>query len=268
MNEKISLGIIGCGQIAQAFLGGLVKLEGLLERVALYDLQPERSQVLAALDPVAFIADSALEAATGVEIILLAVKPPQIKPVLRQIAPCLLRNQVVVSIAAGISLDVIANELGEGRPAVRVMPNIPALVGQGAFAMSFSAAVADTQKDRVVNMFSAIGMVEEVPEAYMDAVTALSGSGPAFIFLVAEAMTDAAVNVGLPRDLARRLTDQTILGSVTLLKQTGQHPAALREMVTSPGGTTIAGLKELETGGLRGAFFEAIMAAYRRSAGL
>jgi pyrroline-5-carboxylate reductase len=132
--------------------------------------------------------------------------------------------------------------------------------------LSFSSSVADFKRNLIMDLFSSVGLVETIPEGYMDSVTAVSGSGPAFVFLVAEALTDAAVDVGLPRDLARRLVDQTLIGASLMLQQSDEHPAVLRERVTSPGGTTIAGLRALESGGLRAAFFDAIREAYQRSA--
>lgn len=265
MNTGFTLGIIGCGQMARALLGGFTEHRGLLTAVTLFDIELTKAVTLAE-EYGAKVADSAYTLAQGVDIVILAVKPPQVKTVIREIAPVLSVDKVLVSIAAGVTLDSIREGINPNTPAARVMPNVPCLIGQGAMGLSFSNSVADDKRELVLRLFSTVGLVEIIPEEYMDGVTAVSGSGPAFVFLVAEALTDAAVEVGLPRDLARRLVNQTLIGSMVMMQESGEHPAVLRERVTSPGGTTIAGLRALENGGVRAAFFDAVRAAYDRSA--
>ncbi|NLB18870.1 MAG: pyrroline-5-carboxylate reductase [Syntrophomonadaceae bacterium] len=268
MTEKLGLGIIGCGQMGQAVYQGLIKQRVELDKIVLFDIDQARSAELACQTEVARVADSAVSLAETADIIIVAVKPHQVGSVLQEIRPVLRRNQMLVSLAAGIALDVIQSEAGSDIPVVRIMPNVPSLVGHGALGISFGNSVAEHQKPLIFGIFEALGLVEEVPDDLMDAVTALSGSGPAFIFLVAEALCDGAVSVGMPRDLARRLTDQTLLGAAAMLQQTGEHPAVLREKVTSPGGTTIAGLGALERGGVRGIFYDAIKEAFMKSRGI
>ncbi len=265
MNTGVTLGFIGCGQMARALLGGFTRHRELLRSVILFDIDPTKAKALAN-DYGTAVADSGYSLVSGVDVVVLAVKPPQVKPVLREISPVLNADKVLISIAAGVTMESIREEIDPQVPVVRVMPNVPCLIGQGVMGLSFSEAVASDKQNVILELFSTVGLVEPVPEEYMDAVTAVSGSGPAFVFLVAEALTDAAVDVGLPRDLARRLVNQTLIGSSAMIQESGEHPALLRERVTSPGGTTIAGLRALESGGVRAAFFDAVSKACQRSA--
>lgn len=265
MGTGFTLGVIGCGQMARALLGGFTEHQGLLTSISLFDIESGKAISLAA-DYGANVADSGYTLALGVDVVVLAVKPPQIKMVLSEIAPALNADKVLISVAAGVTLDSIREGIDPHVPVARVMPNVPCLIGQGTMGLSFSSSVADDQRELVLKLFSTVGLVEIIPEEFMDGVTAVSGSGPAFVFLVAEALTDAAVDVGLPRDLARRLVNQTLVGSAVMMQETGEHPAVLRERVTSPGGTTIAGIRALENGGVRAAFFDAVREAYHRSA--
>lgn len=259
------LGFIGCGQMARALLGGFTEHHDLLTSIRLFDIDANKAEALAQ-EFGATVTDSGYTLVQGVDLVVLAVKPPQVKTVLRQIASVLDANKVLISIAAGVTLDDIRDEIDRHIPVVRVMPNVPCLFGQGVMGLSFSNSVADDKRNLIMSLFSTVGLVEPIPEEYMDGVTAVSGSGPAFVFLVAEALTDAAVEVGLPRDLGRRLVNQTLIGASIMLQNSGEHPAMLRERVTSPGGTTIAGIRELESGGVRAAFFNAVREAYQRSA--
>ncbi|MGE5415520.1 MAG: pyrroline-5-carboxylate reductase [Acidobacteriota bacterium] len=260
------LGIIGCGQMARALLGGFAREADLFSSILLHDIDPGKAGVLAK-EYNAKSVESSRDLAAAANIILLAVKPGQVSTVLRQIVPTLNENKLLVSIAAGISIGAILHEVGRHMPVARVMPNTPCLLGQGMVALSPGTFVEEKSLALLKRMFSTVGLVEIVPEGYMDAVTAVSGSGPAYIFLVAEAMTDAAVEVGLPRDIARTLVNQTISGAVAML-QTGEHPSKLKDQVTSPGGTTIVGIRALESGGVRAAFFAAVREAFERSKAL
>ncbi|MGE5545197.1 MAG: pyrroline-5-carboxylate reductase [Bacillota bacterium] len=266
MDTGFTLGVIGCGQMARALLGGFTECRELLTSISLFDIDSTKAEALAGVYG-ADVADSGYNLAQGVDVVVLAVKPPQVKAVLKEIAPALDADKVLVSLAAGVTLDSIRQDIDPNIPVARVMPNVSCLIGQGVMGLSFSSSVADDKRELILRLFSTTGLVEIVPEEYMDAVTAVSGSGPAFVFLVAEALTDAAVDVGLPRDLARRLVNQTLIGSAIMMRESGEHPAVLRERVTSPGGTTIAGLRALERGGIRAAFFDAVREAYQRAAG-
>lgn len=261
------LGLIGCGKMGSALLAGLARQGGLFDSIYIYDIDAAKSRKLAS-ETAARSLNSGAEIAQETNVIVLAVKPNQIIPVLRNIAPLLHEDKLLISIAAGVSLNSIAGEVERHVPLARVMPNTPCLIGQGVSAVSFGKFVKEDQKTLIFKMLAAVGSVEEIPETLMDAVTAVSGSGPAYLFLVAEAMIDAAVEVGIPRDLARVLVNQTISGSIAMLNQSGEHPAILREQVTSPGGTTIAAIKALENRGIRSAFYDAVQAAYDRSRAL
>lgn len=200
------------------------------------------------------------------DIVILAVKPGQVVPACQEIAEAIERDRhMVVSIAAGVRVASIEGALPEGTPVVRVMPNTPCLVEAGAMGISSGSSVSSEQMAVVVELLESVGLVAKVPEHLLDAVTGLSGSGPAYVFQIIEALSDAGVRVGLPRDLATQLAAQTLYGAAKMVLETGEHPAALKDAVTSPGGTTIAGLAALEAGGLRAAIYDAVLAATNRS---
>lgn len=261
-----NLGIIGCGQMARALLGGFVGKSELLGSVYLYDIEKEKAEKLAR-EYSGQAVDSSRKLVDASDLILIAVKPDQVVQVLRQMVDGLRDGHMVISIAAGISINTIAAEMDRHLSIIRVMPNTPCLVGEGAIALSPGPFVKEEELELARNLFATVGTVHVVPESYMDAVTAVSGSGPAYLFLVAEAMIDAAVAAGLPRNLARSLVVETLAGAAAMLK-TGEHPVVLREQVTSPGGTTAAGIKALEEHGIRSAFYKAIHEARERSAKL
>jgi pyrroline-5-carboxylate reductase len=174
-------------------------------------------------------------------------------------------DQLIVSIAAGISLKTLADGLGSGCRIIRVMPNTPCLVGCGASAYSRGPHATEQDAQLVQRLLSNVGTAVEVPEKLLDAVTGLSGSGPAYVYQIIEALSDGGVRMGLPRETATRLAAQTVLGAAQMVLSTGQHPGALKDAVTSPGGTTIAGLHALERGGLRGTLMDAVEAATQRA---
>jgi pyrroline-5-carboxylate reductase len=210
----------------------------------------------------------AVAAAEGASCILVAVKPQVLATVGRDLHGHLTSGQVVLSIAAGIEIDTIRAALGHDE-VVRAMPNTPAQVGQGVTAWCATASVSHQSRGEVRDLLRAVGTELEVDaERYLDMVTAVSGSGPAWAMLVIEAMTDAGVNLGLRRDWAYELVLQTFAGSVALARETGRHPADLRNSVTTPGGTTAAGLAAMERAGARAALADGIEAAYRRAVGL
>lgn len=258
------IAFVGGGQMAEALIGGMLsaKLCG-----------PEQ---IRAADPAAGRLDhlkqafgiqtggSNREAADWGDIVVLAVKPQALDGVLKEIGSELARG-LVVSIVAGVSISRIADACGCRIRAIRAMPNMPAIVREGMTALAFGSDVQAQDVASVRRIFESVGKVVEVEERLMDAVTGLSGSGPAYVFLAIEALTDGGVKMGLPRDIAGVLAGQTVLGAARMLLETGQHPARLKDQVASPGGTTIAGLHRLEQGGLRATLIDAIEAATKRS---
>jgi pyrroline-5-carboxylate reductase len=203
-------------------------------------------------------------ATADADVVVVAVKPGDVLAALEACATSLPEGALVLSIAAGVPLATIEGVVGT-RPVVRAMPNTGALVGKGAAAIAAGTYAGEPDLALAERVLGAVGTVERVPEAHLDAVTGLSGSGPAYVFLLAEALTEAGVLVGLPRPTADALVRQTLLGAATLLAETGEAPEALRAAVTSPGGTTAAGLQALETHGFRAAVLDAVEAATARS---
>lgn len=210
-------------------------------------------------------ADNNLAVLRGADVVFLAVKPNLVSSVLAEIRPKFRPRHLLISIAAGVPLTSLESGLSAGARVVRVMPNTPALVG--ASASGFSLGTAATQEDATLvrTLLSSVGTVFQVEERLLDAVTGLSGSGPAFVYLMIEAMSDGGVAAGLPRDVSTQLAAQTVLGGAKMVLETGSHPGALKDMVTSPGGTTIEGIHELEKGGMRNALISAVRAAAKKS---
>jgi len=213
-------------------------------------------------------ASSNLEAARGAEVVVLSTKPQLFPAVLPEIAPALAHEPLVVSIAAGVSLSAIEARLGAKARVVRTMPNTPALVGVGATAIAAGARASEDDMRVAETVFSAVGVVKRVEERFMDAVTALSGSGPAYVYLLAEAMTEAGIAAGLPTDVAAALAKQTVVGAGKLLGQSSDPPATLRRNVTSPGGTTQAAIETFEAGAFHQLVTKAVLAATARGAAL
>ncbi len=210
-------------------------------------------------------ADSNVDVMRAANIVILAVKPQQMSAVLAEIAAHTQPSHLVISIAAGIPLSTLAESLGADKRLVRVMPNTPCLVAAGASAFALGGAATPDDARLVSQLLSTVGIAIEVPETLLDAVTGLSGSGPAYVYQMIEALSDGGVQMGLPRDVATRLAAQTVFGAARMVIETGEHPGALKDAVTSPGGTTIAGLHALESGGLRAAVMNAVKAATLRS---
>ena len=203
--------------------------------------------------------------AQNADVIFIAVKPQYVDTVLREVGPYLSKATVVVSIAAGVPLAALAAAAGPDTRLVRVMPNTPCLVGETAAAMCLGGAADEGDAELVRALFAAVGVVHRVDERLLSAVTGLSGSGPAYGFLAIEALADGGVRAGLPRDIATQLAAQTLLGAARMVLETGKHPGALKDMVTSPAGTTIAGVAALEKGGFRAALMDAVAAATKRA---
>lgn len=264
MKQRTVLGLIGCGKMAYALVSGLIKSGHGFESIIGFDVDESRKELFVKEFAVQAVGSNQ-EVASQADVVVLAVKPNYVNLVLDEIRNDLATDTLLVSIAAGIPTSFIEQRTGEKPAVIRVMPNTPCLIGEGASAVARGRFVTPEDEELVLRMFSSLGKALTVPESYMDAVTALSGSGPAYIYLVAEAMVDAGVEIGLPREIARSLVVQTMKGAVAMMEASGEHPAVLKDQVTSPGGTTIAGVCELEEHGLRKAFFRAVRRAYERS---
>ncbi|MBO8158579.1 pyrroline-5-carboxylate reductase [Thermosyntropha sp.] len=258
------LGIIGCGKMAYAIAKGLFSASSFSWTEQLvYDIDVEKTEKFRL--EFGSVPVSLAMLIKESDVIILAVKPDKVGEVLLSGCDLWSEDKLLVSVAAGIKTSSLEEICGINMPVVRVMPNTPALVGQGVAAIAKGKFAKDEHIDLVYRIFSTLGTVVVVQEKMMDAVTAVSGSGPAYIYLIAEAMINAAVQIGLDIDTARFLVLNTIKGSSAMLIETGEHPAVLREAVCSPGGTTIAAVRKLEESGLRKAFFEAVESAYKRS---
>ncbi len=266
LREK-TLAVLGTGMMGGALARGLVGAGAMPPgRLRLYDTHRAKAAALAAsLGPEAQAAESALSAIAGADLILVAVKPPMVADVLAEIAPALSPTQLVVSIAAGVRLAKMEALLPGGTPVIRTMPNTPCLVGMGATALCRGASATEEHLALAQSLFASVGLSVEVPERLLDAVTGLSGSGPAYVYLMIEALADGGVSEGLTRDVARLLAAQTVLGAAQMVLSSDQHPAQLKDNVTTPGGTTIAALHVLERAGIRTALIDAIQAAAERS---
>jgi pyrroline-5-carboxylate reductase len=260
----IHVGFLGAGRMATALArswvgAGLVQAD----RCRASDPLPSARDTFSAETGCAATTNN-VAVASGSDLLVLAVKPQTMPALLAEIRG-VLRSPLVVSIAAGIPLKQLAEGLGGRGRLVRVMPNTPCLVGASASAYSPGDGATAEDIALVDCLLNAVGRAFRLPEFLLDAVTGLSGSGPAFVYLMIEALSDGGVRVGLPRDVATVLAAQTVLGSAKMVLETGLHPGALKDMVASPGGTTIAGLHALERGGVRGALMDAVEAATRRS---
>jgi pyrroline-5-carboxylate reductase len=262
------IAFLGAGQMAEAFVRGLLRAE-LLEAgsVWLCDIRPARTAQLSGESGVNAAASN-LEAVRATEVILVSVKPQDVTSLLDEIGADVRSDQLVISIAAGVQLRTLERRLPHHPPVIRVMPNPPALVQSGMAVLAPGTRATAEHLDVALRLFAALGRAITLPERHLDAVTALSGSGPAFLAVIAEAMSDAGVRVGLPRDVAHLLAAQTMLGVGRMLADTGMHPALLKEAVTSPGGTSIAGLHAMERGGVRALIMDAIVAATEQSTAL
>lgn len=260
----MKLGFLGCGKMATALVGGVVEA-GLFpaESIRVYDCVPAASEALAQKTGVTAVS-SAEALADAVDALVLCVKPADALEAVSGLNGKL-GGKLVISIVAGLSIARLEEAAGFSTRVVRVMPNTPALIGQGAAAFATGSAANEEDAALVSKILSAVGCAVKIKESLLDAVTGLSGSGPAYVYLVIEALADGGVLMGLPRDLALKLAAQTVAGSAAMVLQTGQHPAALKDQVTSPGGTTIAGVERLEEAAVRSALMSAVRAATERS---
>ena len=263
---RTGLAIIGGGKIGEALLAGLVRQGG--DGAAggeLFVVERNSTRAAELADRHGVTAVDLAGAAARARVLLLAVKPQDIDTLLAGLAGHVTAEHLVVSVAAGVPTSRIEAVLPPGTPVVRVMPNTPALVDAGMSVISAGAHATDEHLAEAEALLSPVGEVRRVPESQQDAVTALSGSGPAYFFFLVEAMIDAGILLGLPRSVAADLIVQTAYGSAVMLRESGEHPVQLREAVTSPGGTTIAAIRELERHGVRAALIAAIEAAHDRS---
>jgi pyrroline-5-carboxylate reductase len=265
MAGELTIGFLGAGRMATALAKGFLRA-GLVkaERLIASDVAGDARETFQKETGCSAVGDNA-EAARFASVLVVAVKPAQAPAVLSGLAAELRSETLVVSVAAGVPLARLEAVLPAGTRVVRVMPNTPALVGAGASAFALGRAASRADADLVQRLFSAVGLALEVAEPLLDAVTGLSGSGPAYACLMIEALSDGGVAAGLPRDVATRLAAQTLLGAAQMVRDTGLHPGALKDGVASPGGTTIEGLHELEKAGVRGALMNAVRAAAEKS---
>lgn len=258
--------ILGAGVMGETLLSGLIRAGRPADDLLVGEKRTERAAELEQRYGVSVRPN--VEAAELAETVVLVVKPQDMDAVLDEIAPVLSAGQLVVSLAAGITTAHIESRVPSGVAVARVMPNTPALVDEGMATISPGTHCDDRHLAEAEGLMSSVGKVMRIPEQQQDAVTAISGSGPAYIFFVVESMIEAGVHLGLPRSTATELVVQTVMGSATMLRETGEHPVVLREQVTSPGGTTAAALRELEVHKVRAAFLAAMEAARDRSRAL
>lgn len=267
MNDRLSgkIAFVGAGNMAQALIRGLVAGgQATAEQISASDTSPQQRQACAEQFGIR-VCESNGEAVKDAVVVVVAVKPQVVGPVLDELRTALPKDATVVSIAAGVSIASIEERLGAGARVVRSMPNVCALVGEGATALAAGSRATPADMTRCQALFDAVGLTVVVDESLMNSVTGLSGSGPAYVFVIIEALSDAGVKAGLPRSVAQGLAAQTVLGAAKLVTQGDDHPAELKDMVCSPGGTTIAGLHVLESAGLRAALIGAVEAAITRA---
>lgn len=268
MREEKKIGVVGGGKMGGALIEGMIS-KGMVEAkdLTVSDTDEERRETLAKAFGVRVTADNRT-AVRDADLVILAVKPQNMAEVLSELSGAAAPATLFISIAAGISTAFLEERLGNNPRVVRVMPNLPALIGEGAAALAPGAFAVPADLELARRIFTAVGIAVDVDESLMDAVTGLSGSGPGYAFLIIEALMDAGVHLGLSAEVALKLAAQSLLGAARLCLAGEKHPAELRAMVTSPGGTTLAGLKVLEEGRLRETLAEALEAATRRSAEL
>ena len=269
--ENRTIGFIGLGNMAKAIIGGLLQNGFAKKEQVIGSAKTEKTLLKIRNDYGIMTYLDNCEVAKNADVLVLAVKPQMIDGVLDEIKDCLKEDVLVISILAGKTIAYLENGIGKKVKLARCMPNTPALVGAGCSGVCFNAECTDYEKNLVLSILESIGMAKEVPENLMDAVIGASGSSPAFVFMMIEAMADAVVKAGMRRDLAYEMVAQAVLGSAKLVLESEKafgekmHPAQLKDMVCSPGGTTIEGVKALEEGGFRGVLMEAVEATIHKS---
>jgi pyrroline-5-carboxylate reductase len=265
MSAKLTIGFLGAGKMATALAKGFVRA-GIVTAGQVTASDPSAAaRASFAKEVGAKTTASNPNVAKFAAVLVLAVKPDQVGGALADLRDHITAKHCLISIAAGVPLTKLEAGLGAGARVIRVMPNTPALVGASATAFALGKSASPADGELAQRLFSAVGLAFQVKEALLDAVTGLSGSGPAYGYLFIEALSDGGVAAGLPREIATRLAAQTLLGSAKMVLETGQHPGALKDMVASPGGTTIEGLHELEKGKMRGTVISAVRAAAEKS---
>jgi pyrroline-5-carboxylate reductase len=264
MLKKSQIAVIGAGNLGGALIGGLLEAGLPASRLRAADASAPRRRELKKTYGIDAAASNA-EACQGADAIVLAVKPHIVAPAVQQIAAVITKKQLLISLAAAVPITAIEANLSGTQPVVRAMPNLAMTVGCSATALCANSVATKAHRDLALEIFQSVGLALFVNEAQMHAVTALSGSGPAYIALVAEALAAGGVKMGLPASIAAALVNQTILGAAQLLLETGAHPGVLRDQVSTPGGTTIYGLHELEQNGVRAGLISAVEAATERS---
>jgi pyrroline-5-carboxylate reductase len=265
MADKLTIGFLGGGKMAAALAKGVVSA-GLVKPAHILASDPLAAARSAFTNQAGAKATASnVDVVKFARILLLAVKPGCVAELLEEIRPTITPNHLLISIVAGMTIARLESALGQGTRVIRVMPNSPALIGASASAYALGKAATSADAALAQQIFSAVGVAFQLKELLLDAVTGLSGSGPAYVYLMIEALSDGGVAGGLPRDVATKLAAQTLLGSAKMVLETGLHPGALKDMVTSPGGTTIEGLHELEKGKLRGVLINAVRAATEKS---
>ena len=263
LTERIA--ILGAGRIGMALMGGMIKADLVeLDKITATARSEATLERIQQRFSVKTHTDNR-DAVQRSQVIILAVKPQNIREVLQEIAPVIQEQHLIISVAAGITTRAIQQALNQPCPIIRAMPNIPVVVDAGATAIAPGSTAEDRHLRIARAIFEAVGEVVVVRESQLDAVTGLSGSRPAYIYMVIEALIEGGVKMGLSRDIATRLSVQTVLGAAKLMKESGQHPAVLRDEVTTPGGTAIAAIHELEEHALRNMLISAVETATRRS---
>lgn len=255
--------VLGAGKMGEALLSGMLRAGKPAADIVITARRAERGELLHRRYGVAAVSNA--EAAKAADTLILTVKPQDMTVLLDELAPAVPADRLIVTVAAGIPTSFIERRLAEGIPVVRVMSNTPVLVDEAMSAISAGAHATEAHLRRTEEIFAPVGKVIRVPESQQDAVTALSGSGPAYFYYLVEAMTDAGILLGLPRAVAHDLIVQAAIGAAVMLRDSGEHPVTLREAVTSPAGTTINAIRELENHGVRAAFLAAIEAARDRA---
>ena len=264
--QQVEVALVGAGVMGEAVLGSLVAAVG-ADRVRVTDGRPEHGREVAQRHGVSWAEDNAA-AADGADVVVLAVKPKDVAAVCADLSRTLREGALVVSVAAGISTAYLADRLPAGTRVVRVMPNTPATIGRGIAALSAGSSASEDDLDLVAQLLAGTGATVRVPEDQQDVVTSVSGSGPAYVFYLLEAMRDAGVAGGLEPELALQLARHTVAGAAELALASDADPAVLRERVTSPGGTTLAAITELDARGVRDAVQDAVRKAWERAAEL
>ena len=265
MFAKTKIAVIGAGMLGEALIGGLIDAKTVKkDQFIATDAHPERLALIGKKHGIK-TNQSNKEAVRSARVVILCVKPMVVETVLKDIASELTPQHVIISVAAGVTTKFMENALGKPVPVVRAMPNTPCLIRQGMTAVAAGTNATPAHLEAAKKMFDAIGRCIVVDEKHMDAITALGASGPAFVYTIIDSLIEGGVKVGLPRDVARIVATQMVHGSANMVLETGEHPAKLRDMVTTPAGCTVDGLLELEAGGLRVTLIKAVERTTKRA---